>query len=453
MAIGVDPKSGVRAPRWRTVGTLRTGAGASALPFGWGPAIVLVLVAFVDRIEFSLVSAVLPQLQHEWGFGDAVAGSLPSASAVAAGVLAIPAAYVADRHDRGRIVTWVVILWSLATLGSALAPTFAIFYLVRIALAAAEAVDNPASASLLADFYPPATRSTAFGWWRTSAYLGGAGIVLGGVLADWLGWRGAFMVMAIPGLVVAVLVSRLREPERGYADRLAAHGEITGPRDVPSGTLTSQIRRLAPIRTLWFTGAALTVMSLSIGGLTFWLPSLLQRRYGLSESAAATAGGGMTLLGIVVGTLVAAIATRRALIGTSLAQWRVMLGGSGILLGSVFISVALGMNSAAAFIVLLTVFAFFSAFALPTLTACVADVVPARDRGLGFGMLQVAATVGGAIGPLLVGAVSDITDSLTTGVVPLLPLLAVGGVLALMAYRSVEHESERVLTGARTQGE
>ena len=130
-----------------------------------------------------------------------------------------------------------------------------------------------------------------------------------------------------------------------------------------------------------------------------------------------------------------------------------MLGGSGILLGSVFISVALGMNSAAAFIVLLTVFAFFSAFALPTLTACVADVVPARDRGLGFGMLQVAATVGGAIGPLLVGAVSDITDSLTTGVVPLLPLLAVGGVLALLAYRSVEHESERVLIGARTQGE
>ncbi|MFI8568543.1 MFS transporter [Rhodococcus sp. NPDC078407] len=453
MAIGFDPTSVVRAPRWRKIGTLRTGAGASALPFGWGPAIVLVLVAFVDRIEFSLVAAVLPQLQDEWGFGDAVAGSLPSASAVAAGVLAIPAAYLADRHDRGRIVTWVVVVWSLATLGSALAPTFVIFYLVRIALAAAEAVDNPASASLLADFYPPATRSTAFGWWRTSAYLGGAGIVLGGVLADWLGWRGAFMVMAIPGLVVAVLVSRLREPERGYADRLAAHGEITDLGDVPSGTLTSQLRRLAPIRTLWFTGAALTVMSLSIGGLTFWLPSLLQRRYGLSESAAATAGGGMTLLGIVVGTLVAAIATRRALIGTSLAQWRVMLGGSGILLGSVFISVALGMNSAAAFIVLLTVFAFFSAFALPTLTACVADVVPARDRGLGFGMLQVAATVGGAIGPLLVGAVSDITDSLTTGVVPLLPLLAVGGVLALLAYRSVEHESERVLIGARTQGE
>lgn len=448
MATGIDRGTTVdRGSRWRTIGTLRTGPGSAVLPFGWGPAIVLVLVAFVDRIEFSLVAAVLPQLQDEWGFGDAVAGSLPSASAIAAGVLAIPAAYLADRHDRGRIVTWVVVLWSLATLGSALAPTFLIFYLVRVGLAAAEAVDNPASASLLADFYPPATRSTAFGWWRTSAYLGGAGIVLGGVLADWLGWRGAFMVMTIPGLLVAVLVSRLKEPERGYADRLAARADPSAQTPTPSGPLATQLRRLLPIRTLWFTGAALTVMSLSIGGLTFWLPSLLQRRYGLSESAAATAGGGMTLLGIVFGTLVAAMATRRAVVGTSLAQWRVLLGGSGILVGSVFMSIALGMNSTM-FVVLLTVFAFFSAFALPTLTACVADVVPARDRGLGFGMLQIAATVGGAVGPLMVGVVSDAADSLTVGLIPLLPLLAIGGVFALLAYWSVERDSTRVLAEA-----
>jgi MFS family permease len=448
MATGIDRGTTVdRGNRWRTIGTLRTGPGSAVLPFGWGPAIVLVLVAFVDRIEFSLVAAVLPQLQDEWGFGDAVAGSLPSASAIAAGVLAIPAAYLADRHDRGRIVTWVVVLWSLATLGSALAPTFLIFYLVRVGLAAAEAVDNPASASLLADFYPPATRSTAFGWWRTSAYLGGAGIVLGGVLADWLGWRGAFMVMTIPGLLVAVLVSRLKEPERGYADRLAARADPSAQTPTPSGPLATQLRRLLPIRTLWFTGAALTVMSLSIGGLTFWLPSLLQRRYGLSESAAATAGGGMTLLGIVFGTLVAAMATRRAVVGTSLAQWRVLLGGSGILVGSVFMSIALGMNSTM-FVVLLTVFAFFSAFALPTLTACVADVVPARDRGLGFGMLQIAATVGGAVGPLMVGVVSDAADSLTVGLIPLLPLLAIGGVFALLAYWSVERDSTRVLAEA-----
>ena len=448
MTSDIDQKSATpRSARWRTIGTLRTGPGSSTLPFGWAPAIVLILVAFVDRIEFSLVAAVLPQLQAEWGFGDAVAGSLPTASAIAAGILAIPAAYIADRHDRGKIVTIVVILWSIATLGSALAPTFLIFYLVRVGLAAAEAIDNPASASLLADFYPPATRSTAFGWWRTSAYLGGAGIVLGGILAEWLGWRGAFVVMTIPGILVAILVSRLREPERGFADRLASDADPIRNTPTQTAPLRAQIFRVLRIRTLWYTGAALTVMSISIGGLTFWIPSLLQREFGLSEAAAATLGGGLTLLGIVLGTLVAARVTRRAVVGT-LARWRVLLGGIGILVGSIFMTGALTVETTVVFVALLTLFAFFSAFALPTLTACVADVVPARDRGLGFGLLQIAATVGGAVGPLLVGVVSEAAGSLKTGMVPLLPLLVVGGILALRAYSHVDHDSQRVLAAA-----
>ncbi|MCZ4278754.1 MAG: MFS transporter [Rhodococcus sp. (in: high G+C Gram-positive bacteria)] len=451
MTSDIDQKSATpRSARWRTIGTLRTGPGSSTLPFGWAPAIVLILVAFVDRIEFSLVAAVLPQLQAEWGFGDAVAGSLPTASAIAAGILAIPAAYIADRHDRGKIVTIVVILWSIATLGSALAPTFLIFYLVRVGLAAAEAIDNPASASLLADFYPPATRSTAFGWWRTSAYLGGAGIVLGGILAEWLGWRGAFVVMTIPGILVAILVSRLREPERGFADRLASDADPIRNTPTQTAPLRAQIFRVLRIRTLWYTGAALTVMSISIGGLTFWIPSLLQREFGLSEAAAATLGGGLTLLGIVLGTLVAARVTRRAVVGT-LARWRVLLGGIGILVGSIFMTGALTVETTVVFVALLTLFAFFSAFALPTLTACVADVVPARDRGLGFGLLQIAATVGGAVGPLLVGVVSEAAGSLKTGMVPLLPLLVVGGILALRAYSHVDHDSQRVLVAAAAE--
>nr|WP_277345308.1 MFS transporter [Rhodococcus kroppenstedtii]NIL81886.1 putative L-galactonate transporter [Rhodococcus kroppenstedtii] len=450
-------KTGSRTDRrvWRSIGRTRT---ASPVPYGWAPAVVLVLVSLVDRMEYSLVSAVLPQLQAEWGFGDAVAGSIPTAAAITTGLLAVPAAYLADRYDRGRIITVVVLVWALATVGSALAPTFAVFYLVRMGLAAAEAIDNPASASLLADFHPSASRPTAFGWWRTAAYLGGAGIVLGGVLAEWLGWRGAFLVMALPGLATAVLVSRLHEPERGWTDRLTA-GVVGGGATEPArdpGTLRTQWRRLVSIRTLWGTGAALTVMSLAVGGLTFWAPSLLQRRYGLGDGAAAAAGGGLTLIGVVAGTLVGAALTRRSLAPTPArrhlaptpAQWRVVVGGVGILGGTAAMTAALAVEGVLAFCVLLTLFAFLAAWALPTLTSCVADVLPAQDRGLGYGALQIGATVGGAIGPLLVGAVSEAADSLTVGMVPLLPLLVMGGVLALCAYPFVAPDAQRVLDAA-----
>ncbi|MBT1190932.1 MFS transporter [Rhodococcus kroppenstedtii] len=387
-----------------------------------------------------------------------MAGSIPTAAAITTGLLAVPAAYLADRYDRGRIITVVVLVWALATVGSALAPTFAVFYLVRMGLAAAEAIDNPASASLLADFHPSASRPTAFGSWRTAAYLGGAGIVLGGVLAEWLGGRGAFLVMALPGLATAVLVSRLLEPERGWTDRLTA-GVVGGGATEPArdpGTLRTQWRRLVSIRTLWGTGAALTVMSLAVGGLTFWAPSLLQRRYGLGDGAAAAAGGGLTLIGVVAGTLVGAALTRRSLAPTPArrhlaptpAQWRVVVGGVGILGGTAAMTAALAVEGVLAFCVLLTLFAFLAAWALPTLTSCVADVLPAQDRGLGYGALQIGATVGGAIGPLLVGAVSEAADSLTVGMVPLLPLLVMGGVLALCAYPFVAPDAQRVLDAA-----
>src|SRR5688572_25694673 len=122
-------------PRRGALGVLRDGAtAADATPYGWAPAVVIFLVGLVDRVEFSLVSAVLPQLQEEWGFGDSVAGSIPTASAVAAGLLALPAGYIADRWDRTRIVAIVVLLWALTTLGSGLVTGFAMFYLLRVLL-------------------------------------------------------------------------------------------------------------------------------------------------------------------------------------------------------------------------------------------------------------------------------------------------------------------------------
>jgi MFS family permease len=470
-------------PRRGALGVLRDGAtAADATPYGWAPAVVIFLVGLVDRVEFSLVSAVLPQLQEEWGFGDSVAGSIPTASAVAAGLLALPAGYIADRWDRTRIVAIVVLLWALTTLGSGLVTGFAMFYLLRVLLAAAESIDNPATGSLLADYYPPVTRATAYGWWRTSAYLGGLGLVIGGVLAELFGWRAVFVVMSVPGLVVAWLMWRLQEPERGYVDRLQAAAaqsgvagadpagstgvsDVTrvggGPEadpavdladvarvDVPA--LREQVRAVLRIRTLWFTGFSLTVMSMALAGLYYWMPSLMQRRFDLGEAAAGGISGLVSLVGVVGGTVVGSRLGQRPRGSLGLAPWRVLVGGAGILLNGMLMAGALAMPGVAAFSLLVFLSAFFGAFAIPTLTACVADVIPARDRGVGFGVLQVAATAGMALGPLVVGIVSDVTDSLLTGMACLVPLILVAGVSALACRPWVERDAAAVLTAARS---
>lgn len=126
----------------------------SRAPYGWAPLAVLLLVGLVDRIEFGLLSGVLPMVQAEWGFSDTVAGSIPTASALAAALVSLPAGYIADRHNRTRIIAVVVVCWALATLGSGLATGLAFFYAMRVFLSAAESIDNPAAGSLLADYYP-----------------------------------------------------------------------------------------------------------------------------------------------------------------------------------------------------------------------------------------------------------------------------------------------------------
>jgi MFS family permease len=449
-----------RAPR-STLGALREGAaGVSRAPYGWAPAVVLFLVGLVDRVEYNLVAAVLPQLQAEWGFSDTVAGSIPTASAIANGLIALPAGYLADRHPRTRIVAVVVLLWGLLTLGAGLVTAFAAFYLLRVLLAAAEAIDNPAGGSLLADYYPPASRAAAYGWWRTSAYLGGLGLVIGGVLGELLGWRAVFVVMSVPGVVVALLVWRLREPERGYADRLAA-GAATDPGAgaavpglapgvlLPGRDLRRQVRDVVRIPTLWYTGFSLTVMSLALAGLYYWLPTLAQRRWDLGEGAAGAIAGAVSLVGVVGGTLAGARLGRAPRLGMALAPWRVVVGGTGLLLMGLLTAPALASPSVGVFAVLLLASAFFGALSIPTLTACVADVIPASDRGVGFAVLQVTATLGLAAGPLMVGIVSDTSDSLLTGMLWLVPLMLVGGVASLAARTLVARDADAVLAAAR----
>ena len=190
-------------------------------PFGWWAAIVVALVAFIDRVEVNLVAGALPAIQDHFGFGDTVAGAIPTAAALAGVVLLLPAGRLADSGRRTAIVALVVLVWSACSVFSGLATSFALFFVTRILLGAAGQLYNPPASSLLADYYPSRTRSKAYGLERAGYYTGlPVGVALGGVLAEALGWRGVFFVVAIPGLLVAALVLTLREPIRGIGDRL-----------------------------------------------------------------------------------------------------------------------------------------------------------------------------------------------------------------------------------------
>ncbi|MFC5825807.1 MFS transporter [Nonomuraea insulae] len=434
-----------------TFGSPRTGTidAQSRAPFGWAPLVVLFIVGLVDRIEHNLLSGVLPLIQREWGFSDTAAGSIPTAAALAAALVALPAGYLADRFSRTRIIAVVVFCWAIATLGSGLATGFALFYLMRVLLAAAENIDNPAAGSLLADYYPPTSRAKAYGLTRVTTYLGGVGTLLGGVLAEAFGWRTAFLVMVVPGVLTALLVWFLREPRRGELDRLVAAGET------PPATTEAQVkppfwrqfRQVVAIPTLIFVCVGLALLSLGLAGIFYWLPTLMVRGYGVGVGAAGSLSGLITIAGTLTGTLVGSWLGRKWH-GTRKGG-RLLAGGGGITAGSVVLAVALSTESVGALTVLVLIACSLMSIAIPNMTACLADVVPAASRGLGFAVLQLLLTAGAAFGSLVVGIASDEFGSLLTGMYILVVPMVVGGLLTLGARASFERDAGKVLQDAR----
>lgn len=433
--------------------------GREAAPFGWTPLIVLFLVGLVDRIETYITSGVLPLLQQEWGFGDTVGGLIMTAPLIIGALALVPAGIMADRCKRTSLIAVIVALWSFITLGSALAPVFALFFLSRILLGASDTIDNPAGSSLLADYYPPRTRAKVYGWVRLTNYAGVAlGSLLGTLVGAAFGWRWAFAVMVVPGLIVAWMCWRLREPARGFLDRVVARD--TGERvpvpeaataEAPRGTrfprLRAQMSYIMSIPTLLMVSVGLLGLSVALTGIFYWIPSLIYREFGLPLEQAGIINAAVILVGVVGG----------AVFGGHLGgRWhgtyrggRLLAGGGAITLNALLLIPALLTDSLAVFVAFLITGSFVGAIAIPNLFASLADVMSAHSRGIGFAFLNFLAIGGGALGPVIIGGVSDATGSLTAGMFALIPLMVIGGVFVLFARGAFERDAENVLAQAR----
>ncbi|GAA4083032.1 MFS transporter [Nonomuraea soli] len=417
----------------------------SAAPFGWWPAVCIALVAFIDRVEFNLMAGALPVIQRELGFGDTAGGAIASAAAVAGIILLIPAGRLADRGRRTWILAAVVGVWSLLTLGSGLVTTYAMLFTVRVMLGGAGLLYNPAGSSLLADYFPGSSRARAFALERFGYFAGPAGgVIAGGALAGLYGWRTMFFLVAVPGIVIALLCLTLREPARGTGDRieLLRTGEVpAAPEHVtPRGSTLREMRGLLTIRTLRAIVIGLSTLFFGLGGLMFWLPTFYARTFGLSSGAASAIAGSVGLVGMIAGALVS------ARLGDRWSHRRVTLGAIGLMIGALSLAASVAVPLLPVQLFFLGVANFGIMLAIPALTAAVADVVPAARRGLGFALSQFVVSLAGAFGPLLVGAASEATGSLRVAYALLAVPLVLGALLTLRGRSSLETDRRAALS-------
>jgi MFS family permease len=194
----------------------------------------------------------------------AMMGSLATAFIVSYMVTAPIFGWLADRMSRWLLVGISVMLWSLATGGSGLAPTFAILLLTRLFVGVGEAGYGPAAPTLIADLFPLARRGSALAWFYMAIPVGAAlGYTLGGKVGAMFGWRAAFLAVMPPGLILGLFCFLRKAPPRGASD---------GADTPPASARWADYLGLLRTPSYLLDTAGMAAMTFAIGGISYWMP-------------------------------------------------------------------------------------------------------------------------------------------------------------------------------------
>ncbi len=382
-------------------------------------------------------AATLPLMLASLSISDAAGGLLQSAFILTYALVCPFIGWAGDRGPRMRLAAAGVFLWSVATVASGLAPTYALLLLARAIVGVGEASYAVVTPSLLSDCYPPERRARVLGIFYAAIPVGSAlGYVVGGLVGEHFGWRAAFFVAGAPGMVLAFVLLLLVEPRRGARDAAGA-GAVTPL------SLGASLRALVARRSWVSNTAAQVIYTFAMGGLATWMPTYFVRERGIPLATAASTFGLILVAAGFIGTLIGG--------RLSDALTRRVPGAHFVLSGwSLVASIAFTLPAVlapspavfwpATFVTLLLLF-----MNIGPLNAAMANVLPADLRARGFAVTTgVMHLLGDAASPWLIGVASDAVG-LTAPVLVTGCLLVVAGIVLLLDRASLVRDMRAVV--------
>jgi len=296
--------------------------------------LLMVGINLLNYLDRYVAAAVAPQVQDELHLTNSEVGLFGTAFLLVYAIAAIPFGYWGDRGVRKTVIGVGVTIWSIATVLTGFARNYAQLFLSRAVVGIGEASYYPAGTSLMSDWFPKEQRARVMSLWGAGSTIGIAlGYAGGGYIADALGWRAAFFIAGIPGLLLAFLAFQMREPLRGAVEK-------AGP--AVARTAEASFRKfldLLKIPTLRATIISQTLLFFVLASNAFWLPTVLQRRFEMSSTRAGLLSGAVIVVGGLIGTLAGGwLSDRRALKSPGA---HLETGIVGFLAGAVLIAIAI----------------------------------------------------------------------------------------------------------------
>lgn len=420
---------------------VKTGRGQALFAF-----IVLLTINILNYADRSVLSAVGPTLQKDLHLSDTQLGLLGSSFLLIYAIATLPLGVWADKSQRKNIVALCVGIWSVATTMAGFVGNFLQLFMLRSVLGIGEAGYAPASLSMLGDYFPKEQRGRIMSLWSIGNLIGTAlGLALGGLIADRFGWRWAFYVVGIPGLITAFLIWRATEPKRGAFDGegsnevSAAHGSI-------GKDFWVSIRQLIKIPTYWILIGAFIFSFFTIGSASFWIPSYFVKAFSLSVGSAGLISGGVLASGSLVGTLLGgwladSMQRRRP-------EGRLIVATFAFLAGAPLTLLALSIHNLTWFIVVFILAIICLSLCLGPLNAIIQDIIVPDIRATAIGVvLLLAHLLGDAASPSIVGAIADSYKSLGFALLITAPTcLFVAGIICLLGLRTVARDMQAMET-------
>ena len=364
---------------------------------------ILTLVYVFNFVDRQILVILQEPIKAELGLSDTQLGLLTGfAFALFYVVVGIPIARWADVGNRRNIVSLALVVWSGMTAVSGLAQNYVQLLLARIGVGIGEAGASPPSHSMISDYYAPEERGAAMSIYSMGLYIGIlVGLLLGGWLAEKIGWRMAFFAVGLPGILMAVVVRlTLKEPPRGGA------GMVSDPAAGDRHTFKETLSYLWASKA--FRNASFAAGFCAFAGystLTF-IPSFLIRSHGMSVSQVGVALGLIIGISGVIGALSGGFLADK--LGKNDMRWYMWVPGIGVLFSLPFSLLALNLESLNAVLVCIFISnVFMSCYLGPTIAIAHHLVKPSMRATTSAILFFILNIVGLGCGPVATGMVSD----------------------------------------------
>lgn len=396
-------------------------------------AVGLALLAAVNILNYFdrlLITVVAGPVKKAFALSDTQFGLLSGPAFVLVYIsTSLVFGWLTDRVNRRNLMALVLAVWSLMTLLGGVAQNFAQLAAARAGVGLGEAGSNPASLSMISDYYAPAWRGRAVALFQASGMIGiFLTFLLGGWVASVYGWRAVFFIAALPGLVLsAALLLFVKEPSR--------RGQSAGQ---PAVTLGESLQLLRGNRAYCWVVLASGLAVFGNLGIMQWLPQFFIRSHHMKLTEIGMFFGPGLASGMIVGMLAGGWIGDR-LGRKSLSRSLLLCVGANLLLAPLDLTL-LWVPSLRLALILTFFHAALSVFYAPTLTATMQTIAGPRVRGMAAAIFNfVNGLLGQALFPLLVGIASDAfaaahgEDSLRWGITVVIPIYWVASAVFVKA--------------------